>query len=249
MRSPLIFIILVVFISAMACKKLQVQTQNSPITNGESAIMMAGSLASNTNGLVTLTNDLSSSSQSLYSNASGCGIVHVDSVSHQNPAGSATICNFKYKITNKLNCNSNKLPDNVSSSLSFSGNYNGSQMSANGGGSTYVTVAGLTPTSTSYVINGTFKSITNFKLKPDTTRSGTIAIDITIKNLTIAKPTVHMPAMITSGNATATITGNSPKGAFLFDGTITFTGFNEAVLILGGTSYAVNLTTGAIAKK
>jgi len=249
MRKPLLFIIPVVFIGAIACKKVQVQTQNSPITNNESAIMLAGALASNSNGLVTLSNDLSLSSQSLYSTAGGCGIVHTDSVSHQNAPGSNTSCNFKYKITNKLNCNSDKKPDNVSSSLVFNGNYNGNQMSAIGGGNINVTVAGLTQTAAAYVMNGQFKSVTNFKLKPDTTRNGNIAIDLTIKNLTISKSTATMPAMITGGTATASITGNSPKGAFLFNGAITFTGFNEATLTLGDNTYLINLTTGGIAKK
>jgi hypothetical protein len=249
MRYPLMFIIPVVLIGAVACKKLQVQTQTSPITNGESAIMVAGSLASNSNGLVTLTNDASLSSQSLYNNAGGCGATHTDSVTHKNTSGPSTTCDFTYKITNKLNCNANKLPDNVSSNLSFSGHYNNMQMSAIGGGSTSVTVAGLTPTSAVYVINGTFKSITNFKLRPDTTRNGNIAVDITMKNLTISKATVNMPAMITGGTAVATITGNSPKGAFLFDGTIVFNGYNDATLTLGGTTYLINLTTGALSKK
>ncbi|MES2375154.1 MAG: hypothetical protein V4553_01175 [Bacteroidota bacterium] len=249
MKYPLIFIIAVSFISITACKKLQVNTDGTPISNEESAIIIAGTLASGSNGLTTLSNDISLSSQTLYSNSNGCGETHIDTVTHQNLPGSAIICNFKQKITNKLNCNANKQADNVSSTLTFSGNYNGPKLSASGNGSATATVAGLTHTATSYVINGQFKNMGTFKLKADTTRAGTISIDITIKNLVIAKGTLSNPPIITSGTATCAITGNSPKGAFLFEGTITFPGYNEAILTLGANSYSINLSSGAVSKK
>jgi hypothetical protein len=249
MKHPLIFIIAVSFIGITACKKLQVKTDGTPISNEESALMIAGSLASGSNGLAALSNDISLSSQALYNNSTGCGVTHTDTASHQNLPGSAIICNFKQKITNKLNCNANKQADNVSSTITFSGNYNGPKLSASGNGTTTVTVAGLAPASASHVINGQFKNMGTFKLKADTTRAGTISIDITLKNLVVTKATASSPAMITSGTATCAITGNSPKGAFLFEGTIAFPGYNEAILTLGGNSYSINLSSGAVSKK
>jgi hypothetical protein len=249
MKYPLIFIIAVSFIGITACKKLQVQSDGTPISNEESALMLAGSLASGSNGLVAISNDISLSSQALYNNSTGCGVSHVDTVVRQNLPGSAIICNFKQKITNKLNCNANKQADNVSSTITFNGNYNGPKLSASGNGTTTVTVAGLAPASESHVINGQFKNMGTFKLKADTTRAGTISIDITLKNLVIKKTTASNQPMITSGTATCTITGNSPKGAFLFEGTIAFPGYNEAILTLGGNSYSINLSSGTVSKK
>lgn len=249
MKYPLIFIIAVSFIGTTACKKIQVKSDGNPISNEESALMIAGSLASGSNGLVALSNDISLSSQALYSNNNGCGVIHTDTVLHQNLPGSAIICNFKQKITSKLNCNANKQPDNVSSTITFSGNYNGPKISASGNGSTTVTVAGLAPTAASHVINGQFKNMGTFKLKADTTRTGTISIDITIKNLAISKATPSSQPMITSGTATCAITGNAAKGAFLFEGTITFPGYNEAILTLGTSSYSINLSSGTVEKK
>jgi hypothetical protein len=249
MKYPLIFIIAVSFIGVTACKKLQVKSDGTPISNEESALMIAGSLASGSNGLNALSNDISLSSQALYSNNNGCGVIHTDTVIHQSLPGSTIICNFKQKITNKLNCNGNKQPDNVSSTITFSGNYNGPKMSASGNGTTTVTVAGLAPTATSHVINGQFKNMGTFKLKADTTRAGTISIDITLKNLVITKATTSNPQMITSGTATCSITGNSPKGAFLFEGTVSFPGYNEAILTLGDNSYSINLSSGTVEKK
>jgi hypothetical protein len=249
MKYPLIFIIAVSFIGITACKKLQVKSDGTPISNEESALMLAGSLASGSNGLVSISNDILLSSQALYNNSIGCGVSHVDTVVHQNSPGSAIICNFKQKITSKLNCNANKQADNVSSTITFSGNYNGPKLSASGNGTTIVTVAGLAPGSASHVINGQFKNMGSFKLKADTTRAGTISIDITVKSLVISKATASNQPMITSGTATCAITGNSPKGAFLFEGTIAFPGYNEAILTLGGNSYSINLSSGIVSKK
>jgi hypothetical protein len=249
MKNPLLFIIPVVLLGITACKKLGDPTQLSAITSDESAIMIAGSLASGSNGFVSLSNDATITSQTIYTTAKGCGVTHIDSLTHQSLPGEAISYYFKHIITSKLNCNTNKLPDNVTSNLTFNGNYNSPRLSAKQSGSANSTIAGLTPTSAVYVINGQFKSMGSYKLKSDTTRAGTIAIDITVKNVVISKATVTMPAIITGGTATATITGNSPKGAFLFDGTLTFAGFNEAILTLGSNSYSINLSTGAVAKK
>jgi hypothetical protein len=249
MKNPLIFIIPVVLLGITACKKLGDPTQLYAITSDESAIMIAGSLASGSNGFVSLSNDATITSQTIYTTNKGCGVTHADTISHQSLSGASITYSFKHVITNKLNCNTNKQPDNVTSSLTFSGSYNGPRLSAKQSGSANSTIAGLTPASAVYVINGKFKSMGSYKLKPDTTRAGTIAIDITVKNVVISKATVTMPAIITGGTATATITGNSPKGAFLFDGTLTFVGFNEAILTLGSNSYSINLSTGAVAKR
>ncbi|MGF7077966.1 hypothetical protein [Mucilaginibacter sp. UYCu711] len=249
MKYPLIFIIAVSFMGITACKKLQVKTDGTPISNEESALMIAGSLASGSNGLAAISNDISLSSQTLYTNATGCGATHVDTIVRQNQPGSVILCSFKQKITNKLNCNANKQADNVSSTLTFSGNYNGPKISANGNGSSTVTVAGLTPAAQAYVINGQFKTMGTFKLKADTARAGTISIDITVKNLLVNKATASNLSMISSGTATCTITGNSPKGAFLFEGTIAFPGYNEAILTLGTNTYSINLSSGTVEKK
>jgi hypothetical protein len=249
MKHPLTFIIAVILIGFTACKKLQDPLKDSAITNEESAIMIAGSLSSGSNGFASFSGDIVTNSQTLFTTSNGCGAIHVDSAAHQSMPGASTTYNFKHKITCKLNCNSNKQPDNITTNLTFSGNYNGPRLSVKQNGTANTTVAGLTPTAIAYVINGTVKSMGGFKLKSDTTRAGTIAIDIAVKNLTISKATASTNAMITGGSGTATITGNSVKGAFLFAGTITFSGYNEATLVLGKDTYAINLSTGSVTKK
>jgi hypothetical protein len=249
MRKPLLFIIPSILIALAACKKLDTTTQTKLISNDEAATMVAGSLSSSSNGLTTFSADVATSSQGIVNSNYGCGITHVDSVSNQSASGSQTTYNYKYKIVNKLNCNTNNMPDNTTSMLTFSGNFNGPNLWASGSGSTNFTVAGLTPAAIAYAINGSFKSMLSFKLKPDTTRNGTMSVDITVKNLIISKATLTVPCMITSGSAMAVITGNSPKGAFTFNGTLQFNGNYVATLTIAGNNYTINLLTGAVVKQ
>jgi hypothetical protein len=248
-KHPLIFIIAIVFTGLTACKKMQVAEVNTAISIDESASMIAGLLSSNTNGLNNLITDITAGSKNLYLNGSGCGITFTDSVSRQSMPDLATAFNFKHKITNKLNCNTNKALESITSLITCSGQYKGPKLIVHGNGIANTTVTGLGAESSVYTLNGQIKNMGSFKIKADTTRKGTIAIQIALKDLTIIKATTLVPAVIASGTATATVTGNSSKGAFLFEGTLTFNGFNDATLILSKETFSINLITGAVIKR
>ncbi len=250
MRKPLFFLIPLILLGVSACKKFDVTSSSASIvTVDDAATMIAASLTSNTNGFNIFSSEAATTSQGVMTNSTGCGITHLDSMSHVNPAGSNTAFSYKYKISNKLNCNSNNVSDNVTSSLTFAGNFNGANLSASNIGSSLLTIAGFSPTSLVYSITGELKSTGSFTIKPDSTKKGTIGIDIVIKSLIITKATATTPCIITSGSGTATITGNSPRGAFTFTGALTFNGSNVATFTLGTTTYTVDLLTGVVTRK
>lgn len=249
MKHPLTFIIAIVFIGFTACKKMQVAEVNTAISNEESAAMIAGLISSNSNGLNNLTTDITASSQNLYNNGAGCGATLTDSLTRQSGPGMSTTFNFKHKISSKLNCNSNKMLESVTSNITCAGQYSGPKLTIHGNGSANTTVTGLGAASPAFILNGQLKNMSSFKIKADTTRKGTIAIQVALKNLTVNKATALEPAMIVSGSATATVTGNSTKGAFLFDGVLTFNGFNDATLVLSKDTFSINLLTGAVTKR
>jgi len=250
MKKPLFFLIPLVLLGISACKKLDVTATSAPtVTVDDAATMIAASLTSNTNGFNIFSSDATTTSQVVMANSTGCGITHLDSMSRVNPSGSNTVFSYKYKISNKLNCNSNNVSDNVTSNLTFAGNFNGPSLSAGNSGSSVLTIAGFSPTSLVYSIVGELKSTGSFTVKPDSTKKGTIGIDIVIKSLIITKATATTPCIITSGSGTATITGNSPKGAFTFTGALTFNGNNIATFTLGTTTYSVDLLTGVVTRK
>jgi hypothetical protein len=70
-------------------------------------------------------------------------------------------------------------------------------------------------------------------------------INYTLQNVLVDK----MTDMVTSGTAKINITGAGPAGVqFSYSGTLTFTGNRSAVLVLSGSTYYLNLTTGGISK-
>lgn len=247
MKRNLLFIPLISF-AISACKKAD-NSSNQNITSADAATMVAASLATNSIGVTTISSDLALSSQALITNNPACGAIKIDSVSHQSKAGAAISFSYKLKFTNKLTCNANNQPDNVNSTLAYSGSFSNANLSQSATGSTSFVIAGLTPASTVYAINGEYKNTGTFKLKADTTNTGTNNIDIVIKNLIITKATASTAAGITSGTATVTASGTVPKkGAFNFNGTLTFKGSGLAVLTINGTAYTINLATGVAAK-
>lgn len=249
MKKNALFIIPLIILAITACKK-QDSSVTANISNADAATMVASSLATNSIGVTTISSDVALSSQALITNNSACGTTKVDSISHQSMGGAVNTYSYKLKFTNKLTCNANNQPDNVTSTLIYSDSFNNAKSSSSSTGSTSFVIAGLTPASTVFAINGEYKSTGSFQLKADTTNKGTNSIDIVIKNLVITKATASTAAAITGGTATVTASGTIPKkGAFSFDGNLTFNGAGSATLTLNGTVYVINLATGVATKK
>jgi hypothetical protein len=242
------FIIPVILVCIFSCKKPS--NSGVKITGDDAANIIAGSLATNTNGITTISANMALNSTTLYSNNPGCGVTHTDSVTQQSVAGAQTTFSYKVKYINKLNCNTSNQPDNVTSVVNCNGNFNTPGVAVTNSGNANFTVAGLVPTSIFYVINGEFKYNGTFKLKADTTNVGTVSIDMLAKNITITKSTVTNPSSITAGSATISIIGNTPKrGSFNFNGVLIYNGSGTALLTLNGIAYIIDLTTGAVAKQ
>jgi hypothetical protein len=248
MKNPLLIIIPLILLGIASCKKMDNSSVN--ISEADAANVIAGSLATNSNGLASISSDMSANSGSLAAVVSGCGVTKLDSISHQSPPGSTTTYGYKLKYSNKLFCNTNNQPDNVTSNLTFAGYFNGPRVLLTHSGSTTFVIAGLTTNATVYSINGEYKSTGSFKLKADTTNAGTINIDIVVKNYVITKTAITSPSGITGGTATVTISGTIPKkGAFSFSGNLTFTGDGTATFTTQTSTYIINLLTGIVTKK
>ena len=225
-----------------ACKKSAVPSLN--VSVDDAASMLTGSLASSSYGLNNISDDISVNAQ-VFINLP-CGSTKTDTLIRQSQAGLPSAYYYKLIYTHKLTCNANNLPDNISSNLTYTGNFNNSTLSLANSGTTSFVIAGLTPTAIVYSINGEYKSMGSFKLKSDTTNTGSANVDIVVKNVTINKAT----QVIASGTATVIITGTTlKKGDFTYNGTLTFNGNFMATLVLNDTTYSINLTTGVIVKK
>ena len=247
-------LVILLMLGAFSCKKdNSASTNSSSVTTDQVADIAAGSLAENSEGLASVTDDIAvnaqtvSSTSNLTINSQGtssvhqeCGTTRTDSVTRSLTIDSVTLDYF-FKYTHTLNCNTSSQPDNIANVLTYHGDFNGPRLTSTNSGSATVTIAGLTQGATSFVVNGEYKRAGSFQSKVGNKASGNSNVDITVTNLTITKST----RKITSGNGTIAITGTGPKGVtFSYTGTIVFNGDGTATLTINSTAYSINLTTG-----
>jgi hypothetical protein len=240
MKNFKLSLLVMLFLAAVACKK----TDKSPgitgnVSAADAADMVAGSLSLNSNGVANVSDDATLIASSPTSHHLACGVTVADSMLRSNTFGLVTY-SYKLKYSYTLNCNSG-VPDNLATSLIYSGSFSGPHVSSTNSGSAVFTVAGLSPAANNFVINGEYKRAGSFQSKIDTTNHGYSNIDILVNALTLRKPA----RTIASGTATISITGNVPKkGNFSFTGTLVFNGDGTATLTINGIVYNINLVTG-----
>lgn len=257
MKTFRLSLVLLLMVGAFSCKKDNSTASSTTVTTDQAADLAAGSLAENSGGLATVTDDITVNAQTLNSvntghltiNSTGqavssvhltCGTTLSDSVTRALTLDSVTI-NYFFKYSHTLNCNTSSQPDNIINALTYSGSFNGPRLSSTNSGSATVTVAGLEQDSTNFVVNGEYKRAGTFQSKVGNKASGNSNVDIVVTNLILNKPN----RKIISGNGTIAITGTGPRGAnFSFTGTIVFNGDETATLTINGTVYTVNLITG-----
>jgi len=241
-------------LGAFSCKKDNSASTTNSVTTDQAADIAAGSLAENSNGFTTVTDDIAVNAQGINSTNltvnstvatasvhQECGTTLTDSVTRSVTVDSVTV-NYFFKYWHTLNCNSSNQPDNVIDTLNYKGSFDGPRLSSSNSGNAKVTIAGLTPTATNFVLNGQYTRDGSFQSKIGNKASGNSHINIVGTNITLSKP----GRKILGGTANITITGTGAKGnSFSFNGTITFNGDGTATLALsGGASYTINLLTG-----
>jgi hypothetical protein len=256
MKNLKLSLIVLLMLGAFSCTKDNSSSSSTTVTTDQAADIAAGSLAENSNGFASVTDDVAinalgissvnsgltvNSTQATNSLHQACGTTVTDSLTRNITADSVTI-NYFFKYSHTLNCNVNSQPDNVIDTVTYNGTFDGPRLSSTNSGSAKVRIAGLTLAATNFVINGEFKRDGSFQSKVGNKASGNSHIDIVGTNIIISK----VNRKIISGTATITITGTGPKGnSFSYTGTIKFNGDGTATLTLsGGASYTINLLTG-----
>jgi hypothetical protein len=239
-RMPAIVLLLAVG----ACSKTNnVAPVTASISTDDAATLMANSMSSGSGGMVSASADVTLNAQLTFNANPGCGGTKKYSFSRQNPQGSSVTYSYAFNYTYTLNC-VNNAPDNVSSTATSTGSFDGPNLSSTDSGTSTFNVGGLAQSATAYTLSGEYKRTGSFTQKTGNMNQGNSNVDITLSSLTIPKT----GGTIASGSATFTLSGSSNKGAFSFNGTITFTGNNQANVVINGTAYAVNLLTGSATK-
>ena len=254
MKTFKLSLIVLLMLGAFSCKK-DSSSSTSAVTTDQAADIAAGSLAENSDGLASVTDDIAVNAQGISSVHNGltvnstqatnsahqeCGTTLTDSVTRNVTLDSVTV-NYVFKYSHTLNCNSSSQPDNIVNALTYKGSFDGPRLSSSNSGSANVTIAGLTQAAADFVINGEYVRDGSFQSKVGNKASGNSHVDIVGTNITISKT----DRKIVSGSGTITITGTGPKGnSFSYTGTIVFNGDGTATLTINSAVYTVNLTTG-----
>ncbi|HEY2583287.1 MAG TPA: hypothetical protein VGI43_15860 [Mucilaginibacter sp.] len=271
MKTIKLLPLFVLILCIIACTKNGNNPSNvGAVSTDDAADMVGSSLASNYNGLATVSDDVTNAGTSLTASSIAsihgstfnslnanpntvagidkkqlaCGLMIADTVSRQ---GGSSVVNYSYNsIYNfTLNCNNN-VPNDMTSLLAYNGNFSGPVWLLTDTGTTNFTVTGLSPQATDFVLNGEYKRHGSFSSKIDTTKHGYRSVDIVVTALTLLKPA----RTIVSGTATIAVSGYTRKrGNFTYNGTLVFNNDGTANLTLNGTAYNINLTTGIKLKK
>lgn len=232
---------IVLLLAVGACSKNN-DNATASISTDEAATIMANSVSSGSGGMASASVDVAVNAQLTFNANPGCGGTKTYSFARQNPQGASITYSYSFNYTYTLNCVSN-VPDNVSSSATSTGSFDGPNLSSTDAGTSTFNVAGLAASSTAYTLNGEYKRTGSFTQKTGNMYKGSSNVDIIVSSLSIPKT----GGTIGSGSANFTLSGTSNNGAFNFTGTITFVGNNQANLTLNGTAYVVNLLTGSCA--
>lgn len=227
---------------AIACNKHDLQTDaTANVSAADAADMVGASLSVNSNGLASISNDVTIKSKWFMDNHLTCGATKNDTLTKTSPQGAPVTYSYGLGYTYTLNCNASNIPDNITGKVNFSGSHSGPHFSSTNTGNLIFRVAGLTPTATNYVLNATFIQSGSFISKKDTTNHGNENLSVVIQNLRFNKP---VPT-IAGGSATFTLNGAVPKkGAFSYAGTLVFNGDGTAKLTVNGSVFIINLITG-----
>jgi len=230
---------IVLLLAVGACSKNSDNSANASISTDDAATIMANSVSSGSGGMVSASADVTVNAQVTFNANPGCGGTKTYSFSRQNPQGASVTYSYAFNYTYTLNC-VNNVPDNVSSSATSTGSFDGPSLSSTDSGTSTFNVAGLAASANAYTLNGEYKRAGSFKQKTGNMNQGSSNVDITVSSLSIPKT----GGTIASGSATFTLSGTGNNGAFNFSGTIIFVGNNQANLTINGTAYVVNLLSG-----
>lgn len=216
-------------------------------SGGNAATIMGSSLAKDANGIVNLVADVTLNAQSMVSAHSACGSIKSDSTNKQSAAGASTTYNYVTKSNLTVLCNSSNQADSALNVATYTGTFSNASLTSSNSGSSTFNIGGILAAATNYTVDGEYKRTGNYQYNTGAKNTTTSSTDIVLNKLLVSKPYRG----IVGGTATFTITGTNSTGTtasgnYSYTGTLTFNNTNYAQLTLNGTSYKVNLVTGAV---
>lgn len=223
------------------CRKDQQETE-TPVTTDDAADVVTYALQSSSGGYASQTTKaaayatsegLRTTSQTLQ-----CGIPYDTAVSFTYNSSNVT-AGYSLQWHLLLSCDSMNLPQSLSFTSPYNGNYDGPLMQSNNSGNLNWTITGLAAgNSVPYTFNGSFTRTGSHTSKVRNRLTFTSNLQMTMSSLTIDKTSQQ----ITGGNGTMSLSCQSSSGqSYTFNGIIVFSSNGSATLTINGINYTIVL--------
>jgi hypothetical protein len=229
------------FISLLTESCRKEEQEEVPVTTDDAADVITYALESSSGGYAAQTTEaatfMDTEGLRVSSASLQCGIPF-DSTLSVNYSGNVT-ATYSLGWDLLLTCNVQSVPQSLSFTSNYSGNYDGPVMQSSNSGNLNWTITGLaTGNSNPYVFNGSFTRNGSHTSKVRNRTTFTSDLTINLTNVTVDKTTQQ----IISGSGSVVLNCESSTGiAYSFSGTIVFAGSGNATLTLNNTNYNISL--------
>jgi hypothetical protein len=240
------FVFASVVLAVSAC-----DNEGSPdviVDSDEAAEMVAAALSESSSGFTTVVAEAVTTTEEVVAEINGgrakaCGYSDTESFSVSNSPDAAVTYSYNYSYQYELTCGIGDEPQTMAADVTYSGDFDGPRLASDHAGMVAIEITALEEEADTYLIDGTYGSQGTFTSKMRNQNSTTSTISIGVDELVVIKADKE----IMSGTASVTISGVATgKGEFSFDASIVFLGDRKATVVINGTDYEVNLTTGTI---
>jgi hypothetical protein len=235
-------------LTILSCKKKEEQTtpsQTTPeitITSEDVADLVAVSISTSSEGLNSNTAEIAAKISFVNNQLSPCGYNLDTSISRSTPIGSAISFTYNLNYSYQMYCNG-FIPDNMLVEMTANGDLEQVRLTATSQSTGNLTFTGLTPNFTSYLLNGTYSRTGSATSKVREKNTFSYSLTLNLSDLSVSKTDYY----IDSGSCTLTFAATISSGkVFNFTGTLTYVDENTANLVIGGTTYSINIPSSLV---
>ncbi|MEZ4686354.1 MAG: hypothetical protein R3B47_09885 [Bacteroidia bacterium] len=154
-----------------------------------------------------------------------------------NHNGTRAQANYAAGFSYQFSCNAAKIPTSAHIDYAQSGTFAGLRLSGADSASCSIDIAGLQPSATLLVFDGSYGRSGTHDFSANNKRNINSTISLTLTQVEMDKSSYE----ITSGSGTFSLTGSTQNGSFSYKGTIVFNGNKQATITINGNTYQIDL--------
>ena len=237
-KTPKQFIYLLAFIvvsvAVYSCDA--VEEIINTISESEAAAIVEGALQSRSGEVLSNIEDAAEQLVQAVLSGELCDTLYQKTV-NQGFEGSRLVASYSSDIEYMLTCNSFDLPETGTFSGATNTTYTMPNVAGSGNGSVTAGVTGLELTASSIVFNGSYVRTGTQEVSVSESKTVNSTLTVAFTDVTVSK----VGKMVESGSASFSLSGSTPQGEFVYEGTIVFNGEGTATVTINGNEYTVSL--------